>query len=452
MFRACPFSLVFPNWTFLASKNVNANLPSKLVMKLSSRSFALVVALTFALATGCTISEIGQKTKQGFKKTGSFIADKSKKAYGSTKKALGLDEGSGVETPAMSVSRKSFGETPDGEEASLYILANANGMKVKVTDYGGTVTEIHAPDREGNFGDVVLGYDSLAGYLDKSPFFGCITGRYANRIADGNFTLDGKKYSLATNNGPNHLHGGARGFDKYLWKTKVSEKDLSVAFTRTSPDGEEGYPGALLSKVTYTLTNDNELRIDYEATTDKSTILNLTNHSYFNLAGEGSPTILDHELTIHADRFVATDETNIPTSLAKVEGTPMDFRKAHKIGARINEEAEQLKFGKGYDHTWVINRSKEGLAHAITLKDPGSGRVMDIHTDQPGIQFYTGNYLDGSITGKSGKPYPLRSGLCLETQVFPDSPNHQGEEGWKSCVLRPGETYRHVIVHKFRAE
>ena len=421
-------------------------------MKLSSRVFALLVAFSFVLATSCTISEVGQKTKQGFKKTGSYIAKKSKKAYGSTKKALGLDEDSKVETPAMSVSRKSFGETPDGEEASLYVLANANGMKVKVTDYGGTVTAIHAPDRDGKFGDVVLGYNSLAGYLEQSPFFGCITGRYANRIADGNFTLDGKKYSLATNNGKNHLHGGDRGFDKYLWKTKVSEDDLAVIFTRTSPDGEEGYPGALVCKVTYTLTNDNELRIDYEAITDKPTVLNLTNHSYFNLAGEGFPTILDHELTINADRFVATDDTNIPTALAKVEGTPMDFLKAHKIGARINGEDEQLKFGKGYDHTWVINRTAEGLAHAITLKDSGSGRVMEIHTDQPGIQFYTGNYLDGTITGKGGKPYPHRSGLCLETQVFPDSPNHQGEEGWKSCVLRPGETYRHVIVHKFRVE
>ncbi|MFP6888075.1 MAG: aldose epimerase family protein, partial [Opitutales bacterium] len=326
-------------------------------MKLSSRVFTLVVAFSFVLATSCTISEIGQKTKQGFKKTGSYIADKSKKAYGSTKKALGLDENSKVESPAMSVSRKSFGETPDGEEASLYILANANGMKVKVTDYGGTVTAIHAPDREGNFGDVVLGYNSLAGYLEKSPFFGCITGRYANRIADGNFTLDENKYSLATNNGKNHLHGGVRGFDKYLWKAKVSEDDVAVTFTRTSPDGEEGYPGALVCKVTYTLTNDNELRIDYEAITDKPTVLNLTNHSYFNLGGEGSPTILDHELTINADRFVATDDTNIPTALAKVEGTPMDFLKAHKIGARINGEEEQLKFGKGYDHTWVINRS-----------------------------------------------------------------------------------------------
>ena len=358
------------------------------------------------------------------------------------------------EEASMSIEKIPFGSTPDGN-ASLYVLTNANGMKVKITDYGGTVTEIWAVDRNGTRGDVVLGYNSVEGYLSKSPYFGCITGRYANRIADGNFTLDGQKYSLATNNGKNHLHGGDRGFNKYLWDASSSKTDdeLSVAFTRTSPDGEEGYPGALSCKVTYTLNNEDELRIDYEATTDKPTVINLTNHSYFNLAGEGDPTILDHELLINADQFVATDETNIPTGLADVNGTPMDFRASHQIGERIAQEDEQLKFGLGYDHTWVIKRDDPGLVHAITLHDPGSGRVMEIHTDQPGIQFYTGNYLPDPTDSstKSGKPYPHRSGLCLETQVFPDSPNHQGEEGWQSCVLRPCETYRHVIVHKFSA-
>jgi len=327
-------------------------------------------------------------------------------------------------------------------------------MKVMITDYGGTVTQIWAKDRNGIFKNVVLGYKSLEDYLEKSPYFGCITGRYANRIADGNFTLDGKSYSLATNNGKNHLHGGVRGFDKCLWdaNSSVAEDAVSVAFTRTSPDGEEGYPGALFTKVTYSLTNDDELRIDYEATTDNPTILNLTNHSYFNLAGEGSPTILDHELVINADQFVATDDTNIPTELADVNGTPMDFREAHLIGARINQEDEQLTFGLGYDHTWVIKRDAPGLAHAITLHEPDSGRTLEILTDQPGIQFYTGNYLPGpSDPSKGGAPYLHRSGLCLETQVFPDSPNHQGEEGWKTCVLRPGEIYRHVTVHKFSA-
>ncbi|MFP6899899.1 MAG: aldose epimerase family protein [Opitutales bacterium] len=355
---------------------------------------------------------------------------------------------------AMSIEKMFFGATSDGN-ASLFTLSNTNGMKVMITDYGGTITEIWAKDRNGTSRNVVLGFKTLQEYREKSPYFGCIAGRYANRIADGNFTLEGNQYSLATNNGKNHLHGGVRGFDKHIWEgtSSIGKDSVSATFTRTSPDGEEGYPGALTVKVIYTLNNSDELRIDYEATTDKATVLNLTNHSYFNLAGEGSPTILDHELVIHADQFVATDETNIPTALADVNGTPMDFRESHSIGERIEQEDEQLEFGKGYDHTWVIRqdtKNAEGLAHAITLRDPGSGRVLEIHTDQPGIQFYTGNYLPGKIEeGKSGKPYPHRSGLCLETQVFPDSPNHQGEEGWKSCVLRPGETYRHVTVHKF---
>lgn len=352
---------------------------------------------------------------------------------------------------AMTIETVPFGSTEEGN-ASLYVLTNVNGMVVKVTDYGGTVVELWTKDLNGTSADVVLGYESAEDYVKKSPYFGCITGRYANRIADGNFTLDGKRYSLATNNGKNHLHGGERGFDKRIWEASTSqdENGLSVTFTRTSPDGEEGYPGALACKVTYTLTNDDELRIDYEATTDKPTVLNLTNHCYFNLAGQGDPTILDHELLINADQFVATDETNIPTSLADVNGTPMDFRESTVIGARIDTESEQLTFGKGYDHTWVIKREDPGLAHAITLRDPGTGRVLEIHTDQPGIQFYSGNYLPGpSDPSKGGAPFLHRSGMCLETQVFPDSPNHQGEAGWKTCVLRPGETYRHVIVHKF---
>lgn len=421
-------------------------------MNKTFRILAATACLAALFGAGCTLSEIGQKTKNGLVKSKDFVVRNSKKAYGSTKKALGFEGGDSVKAAAVAVTQESFGKTADDENATLYVLANANGMMVKVTDYGGTVTEIWAADRNGTRGDVALGYKSLAGYLEASPYFGCITGRYANRIADGNFTLDGVKYSLATNNGKNHLHGGVKGFDKRIWAAEVAEGVAQVTFTRTSPDGEEGYPGALTSKVTYTLTDADELRIDYEATTDKPTVINLTNHTYFNLAGEGDPTILDHELTIHAERFVATDETNIPTAVSPVKGTPLDFRAAHVIGDRINDDDEQLEFGKGYDHTWVIDRDGAGLAHAITLKDPDSGRVMDIFTDQPGIQFYSGNYLDGTITGKSGKPYPLRSGMCLETQVFPDSPNHQGEEGWQSCVLRPGETYRHVIVHKFRAE
>ena len=370
--------------------------------------------------------------------------------------ALLLLNGCGKKTDhKMSIEKKSIGKTELGE-ANLYTLTNANGMKVVITDIGGAVTEIWAKDSKGNLANVALGYKDHKTYVKNPNYFGCITGRYANRIADGNFTLEGEKYSLATNNGPNHLHGGDQGFDKHLWEGEggTGEDSVFVKFTRTSPDGEEGYPGDLNVTVTYTLNNADELRVEYEATTSKPTVINLTNHTYFNLAGEGSETILDHELTLHADKFVATDETNIPTSIDDVEGTPMDFREAHVIGERIEEENEQLKFGLGYDHTWVIrqdSKDEEGLSLAATLVDPASGRVLEIRTDQPGIQFYSGNYLDDTTTGTSGKTYPLRSGLCLETQVFPDSPNHQDEEGWQSCVLLPGQTYRHVTVHKFSA-
>ena len=370
--------------------------------------------------------------------------------------ALLLLNGCGKKTDhKMSIEKKSIGKTDLGE-ANLYTLTNANGMKVVITDIGGAVTEIWAKDSKGNLANVALGYKDHKTYVKNPNYFGCITGRYANRIADGNFTLEGEKYSLATNNGPNHLHGGDQGFDKHLWEGEAGtgEDSVFVKFARTSPDGEEGYPGDLNVTVTYTLNNADELRVEYEATTSKPTVINLTNHTYFNLAGEGSETILDHELTLHADQFVATDDTNIPTAIADVNGTPMDFREAHVIGDRIEEENEQLKFGLGYDHTWVIrqgSKDEEGLSLAATLVDPASGRVLEIRTDQPGIQFYSGNYLDDTTTGTSGKTYPLRSGLCLETQVFPDSPNHQGEAGWQSCVLLPGKTYRHVTVHKFSA-
>jgi aldose 1-epimerase len=295
----------------------------------------------------------------------------------------------------------------------------------------------------------------LDDYREKSPYFGCIAGRYANRIAGGKFSLNGKNYQLAKNNGPNHLHGGKVGFDKVVWSAKILEIGTGVTFTMRSPDGDEGYPGNLIAKVTYTLSNENELIVEYSATTDQPTIINLTNHTYFNLAGEGDPTILDHQLTLYSDKFVATDETNIPVSISSVVGTPFDFNKAFVIGDRINLDNEQLEFGKGYDHTWLVRGAEahDGqLRHAATLRDPGSGRKMDVFTDQPGIQFYSGNYLDGSYAGQSGKIYPLRSGMCLETQVFPDSPNHQGEEEWRSCVLNPGEIYQHKTIHKFSVE
>ncbi len=421
--------------------------------KFSYLSF--LVYVQFLFCGGCTLLEVSQKTKDGYLTSKSYLSDKSKKIYQTGKEKLGLNENKKTPPKAMTVEMKSFGKMPDGQKVNLFILTNANKMQVSLLDYGATVKDILIPDRNGKFSNVSLGFSNLDDYRDKSPYFGCIAGRYANRIAKGKFTIDGEEYQLATNNGPNHLHGGEVGFDKIVWDSKLLDTGTGVVFTMRSPDGNEGYPGNLTSKVTYTLTNENELRVEYSATTDKATIINLTNHTYFNLAGEGDPTILDHELTLYADQFVATDETNIPVSISDVSGTPLDFTQPFVIGDRIEFDNEQLKFGKGYDHTWVIRQGGkkiDNMIHAATLRDPGSGRKMDIYTDQPGIQFYSGNYLDGSFSGQSGKLYPLRSGLCLETQVFPDSPNHQGEEGWKSCVLRPGETYRHSTIHKFSVE
>ena len=418
-----------------------------------TKSFLILFILS--LLFGCTISEVTQKTKDGFDKSRSYLSEKSKKVYSKGKEQLGLTKNKQSQKKAMTVARKSFGEMPNGKKVSLFVLTNANKMQVSLLDYGATVKEILVPNRDGEMGNVSLGFTTLDEYRDKSPYFGSTAGRYANRIAKGKFSLDETEYQLATNNGPNHLHGGERGFDKIVWNAKVKEVGTGVVFTMRSPDGDEGYPGNLVSKVTYTLTNENELKIEYSATCDKSTVLNLTNHTYFNLAGEGDSTILDHQLTLFADKYVATDETNIPSSISKVSGTPFDFTKPNIIGDRIEQKHEQLKFGKGYDHTWVIRDDgnlEDNMRHAATLRDPGSGRKMDIYTDQPGIQFYTGNYLDGSYLGQSGKPYPFRSGLCLETQVFPDSPNHQGEKGWKSCVLKPGDTYKHTTLHKFSVE
>ena len=404
--------------------------------------------------SSCVISEYGDKTKEAITSGTSYVGEKTSSIYDSTKNKLGFKESKSAVIKPMSVSKTKFGTMPDGTVVSKYTLSNANGMRVAILDYGGTVKEIFVPDRNGDLANVSLGFDNLDGYREKSPYFGCITGRYANRIALGKFTLDGKQYNLATNNGPNHLHGGDRGFDKYVWKARILEAGTGIEFTRTSPDGEEGYPGNLKCKVKYLLTDDNELVVEYEATSDKPTVINLTNHTYFNLAGEGTETILDHQLLLPGDSFVATDETNIPTKISTVNGTPLDFRTFTRIGERIESEHEQIKFGKGYDHTWLVAKTKnsEGLFHAATLKDPSSGRVLKIHTDQPGIQFYSGNYLDGTIMGHGGKPYPLRSGLCLETQVFPDSPNQQTKEGWHSCVLRPNEVYTHKTVHHFYAE
>jgi aldose 1-epimerase len=340
-----------------------------------------------------------------------------------------------------------FGTMADGTTVDAYTLKNAAGMEVTAIAYGGIITSLKVPDRNGTVGDVVLGFDHLEGYLKGHPFFGAIVGRYGNRIGGATFTLDGQTYTLAKNNGPNHLHGGVKGFDKVLWKMAAIAGQNAIELTRTSPDGEEGYPGNLAVKVTYTLTDRNELIVDYEATTDKATPVNLTQHSYFNLAGEGSGDILGHELTINADRYTPVDATLIPTGeIASVEGTPFDFRQSTAIGARINADHPQLKAGGGYDHNWVLNRSGEGLQLAARVVEPKSGRTLEVRTLEPGVQFYAGNFLDGSITGKGGHVYGHRTGFCLETQHYPDSPN---KPNFPSTILQPGQQYKTRTVFTF---
>ena len=350
-------------------------------------------------------------------------------------------------TAAM--TRSSFGTLPGGQAVEAFTLTNARGMEVKAITLGGIITSLKVPDKAGQPADVVLGYDTLGGYLDKSPFFGTIVGRYGNRIGKGTFTIDGRKYSLPLNNGPNHLHGGPKGFDKANWKAEPFERGdgLGIVFTHTSPDGDMGYPGTLQAKVTYTLTNDNSLRVDYEATTDKPTHVNLTQHTYFNLAGAGNGDVLGHELQMSADRYTPVDKGLIPTGeLASVEGTPFDFRTATPIGARIDADHPQIAIGGGYDHNMVFTRSGTGLERVARVYEPTSGRTMDVSTTQPGTQFYTGNFLDGTITGKGGKVYAKRSGFCLETQHFPDSPN---KPQFPSTLLKPGDTYRQSTVFTF---
>ena len=341
-----------------------------------------------------------------------------------------------------------------GKPIEVATLKNAKGIEVQAINYGAIITSLKVPDRTGKVADVVLGFDRPEQYWAEPtpPYFGAIVGRYGNRIAKGQFAIGGKTYKLVTNNGPNHLHGGNRGFDKVYWdmSTKNSPQGSSVVFTRLSPDGEEGYPGNLRATVTYTLTEKNELIVDYRATTDKATTVNLTQHSYFNLAGEGSGDILGHELTINADRYTPVDDTLIPTGqLAPVQGTPFDFRQATAIGARINNDDAQLKAGKGYDHNWVLNGTGTALRVAARLTDPKSGRSMEIQTTEPGIQFYSGNFLDGTIKGKGGHVYALRHGLCLETQHFPDSPN---QKNFPSTILQPGKVYTTKTVMTFSAK
>ena len=347
----------------------------------------------------------------------------------------------------MDIIKQPFGVTTDQLPVDLYTLTNDHGITVQITNYGGTIVALHTPDRQGNSGDIVLGLETLADYQARSPFFGCVAGRYANRIAHASFALDDTTYPLVANNGPNHLHGGRHGFDKIVWQAETVRADGEVALHLhyVSPDGEEGYPGKLDVTITYTLTNQHELRIDYRATTDKPTILNLTNHTYFNLAGHGK--ILDHVLMIDADRFTPVDSTLIPTGeLPTLDGSPLDFRTPTAIGARIDQPDDQLRHAGGYDHNWVLNRPEQGLRHVITVTEPTSGRCLDVATSQPGVQFYTGNMLPDALLGKYGQTYTKRSGFCLETQHFPDSPN---QSQFPSTVLRPGEHYHETTVFTF---
>ncbi len=358
-----------------------------------------------------------------------------------------------------SIATVPFGTTSTGEVVDLFTMTNANGIEVRAITYGGIILSIKTPDRDGRWDDIVLGFDSLEPYEAGSPYFGSIIGRYGNRIAGGRFTLDGETFALATNNGPNHLHGGDIGFDKVVWRGEPFEREdaVGVVFTYSSPDGEEGYPGTLNVRVTYTLTDADELIFDYHATTDRATPVNLTQHSYFNLAGAAADNVLGHELTIDASRFTPVDSTLIPTGeLVPVEGTPFDFRTARSIGARIDVDDPQLQNGLGYDHNFVLDADPNvtsgltenigaSLHRAAFVLEPVTGRTLEIHTEEPGIQFYSGNFLDGTIAGKAGRAYGHRSGFCLETQHYPDSPN---QPAFPSTILRPGEEYatRTVLI------
>jgi aldose 1-epimerase len=365
-------------------------------------------------------------------------------------------------TKNAEVKEEIFGSMPDGHPVKVFTLTNKNGLKARVTEYGAILVSMETPDKAGKLADLTHGYDTLAGWLTNSFYFGSTVGRFGNRIKDGKFTLDGKNYTLATNNEPGGipcaLHGGLKGFDKVLWSGKPVDGN-GVEFTYTAKDGEEGYPGNLTVKVTYSLNNDNELKWEVKATTDAPTIINVVHHSYWNLSGDPTTSINDHILTLHADGFLPTNLGLIPTGIiAPVAGTPMDFTQPTVIGERIAADFEALKFGGGYDHAWVINNGNSnsngngngnGLCLAARLKDPKSGRVMQVSTNQPSVQFYGGNFLDGTVAGKGGVKYARRTALCLETEGFPDAPN---QPSFPSPVLRPGETYTHTLIHKFSAE
>lgn len=351
------------------------------------------------------------------------------------------------------ITKASFGTLQDGTNVDVYTLTNSGGMEVKILTYGGILQSIKVPDRRHRFANVTLGFDNLADYVAKSPYFGCITGRYANRIAKGTFQLNGQTYHLPINNPPNSLHGGTIGFDKHVWgATPVQGEDsVALVLTFTSPDGDQGYPGTLANQVTYTLDNDNEIRMDYRAQlvgpSTLKTVINLTNHAYWNLAGEGTGDIYDHVMQINASHYTPVDPTLIPTGeIATVAGTPLDFRHPTPIGARIRDSFEQLVIGRGYDHNWVLDRHGSGLELAARVREPSSGRVLEVLTDQPGMQFYSGNFLDGTLIGTSGHMYRQSDGFALETQHYPDSPNHPN---FPSTVLAPGELYKTTTIYRF---
>jgi len=349
------------------------------------------------------------------------------------------------------IRESSFEGQHRGKATGLYTLRNDNGLVVQITNFGAKIVSIYVPDRKGNLSDIVLGYETIEGYISGNPYFGAICGRYANRIASGKFDIDGRTYNLPVNNGPNSLHGGPDGFNNQVFdagKVLNSSEGEAVEMSYISKDGEMGYPGTLKFEVKYTLTSLNELKLEFEATTDKATHVNICSHSFFNLAGEGNGDILSHQLQINGDFFTPVSDTLIPTGeLRAVAGTPMDFRKSSVIGRHIDDDYDQLAYGKGYDHNWVLNRKKAGeQSLAAVYHEPVSGRTMEVYTTQPGMQLYTGNWLDGSDTGKGGKAYGMRSALCLETQNFPDSPN---KPGFPSTILRPGENYKHTCLYKF---
>jgi len=350
----------------------------------------------------------------------------------------------------FAISEMPFGTTEAGESVTLYTFSNNNGMEVSIMNYGGIITHLKVPDKNGVVEDVVLGFDNLADYQKGSPYFGAIVGRYGNRIANGKFTLDGKEYTLVQNNGENHLHGGLVGFDKVVWEAETFENEngAGLKLRYLSKDMEEGYPGNLNVLVTYTIKKNNEIQIDYEATTDKTTVVNITQHSYFNLTGNAKRDILDHEVMIKSDNLIPVDAGLIPTGdLMPVEGTPFDFNTLTRVGGRIDDDHEQIKLGGGYDHCWVLNKSsQDALEWTIKAVDPESGRVLELATTEPGVQFYTGNFLDGSLTGKGGVVYKKRYGLCFEPEHYPDSPN---QPNFPSVVLNPGEKYQTTTVWKF---